>query len=394
MFLDMKQLVNQCFRSLAITVMASGLGQAQVASPKSLNYSHLADRIVDALKLRKGEKVLVRRDPGYFEELTPLLTSRIRAAGATVLGPLDYQPKVTSPPSASPHPAQSYTGMIESADVYLWLPLRTEVREVSAGERAALVHWLEEGGTHREIHFHWQEGSVDPDGLPGLHSSGLNTMYQDALDIDYAALSANQDRAITLLRSGVVHVTTPAGTDVRFRVGDRPFNKQYGDASPDHIRQARVRVDREIELPAGVLRVAPIEETVNGTIVVPKARFGNAVTRGLRLEIHDGMITKMQAAENLNEAEAALKAGGEAARHFREFGLGFNPKLQVPAGSPSLPYYGYGAGVVRMSLGDNEELGGAVRGGFTRWFFFPDTTVEVGGRALVSGGKLMVPGRP
>src|ERR1043166_3007959 len=104
MFLDMKQLVNQCFRSLAITVMASGLGQAQVASPKSLNYSHLADRIVDALKLRKGEKVLVRRDPGYFEELTPLLTSRIRAAGATVLGPLDYQPKVTSPPSASPHP--------------------------------------------------------------------------------------------------------------------------------------------------------------------------------------------------------------------------------------------------------------------------------------------------
>ena len=355
---------------------------AQAPAAARLNYDHMAERIVGALKLHSGEKVLIRRDPGYFAELTPLLERRIRASGGVSLGPLDYQPKGKA--------TQSYSEMIENADVYLWLPLRTDVREVSAGERAALVHWLEEGGTHREIHFHWHEGSVDPDGLPGPHSSALDAIYQDALDIDYAGLSATQDRAIASLRSGTVHVTTPAGTDLRFRVGDRPFNKQYGDASPEHIRQAKVRVDRETELPAGVLRVAPIEETVNGAMVIPRARFGNAVTQGLKLEIHTGVITRMQAAENLSAAEAALKAGGDSARRFREFGLGFNPKLQTPAGSPSLAYYGYGPGVVRMSLGDNQELGGAVRGGFTRWFFFPDTTVEVGGHVLVRDGKLML----
>ena len=42
-----------------------------------------------------------------------------------------------------------------------------------------------------------------------------------------------------------------------------------------------------------------------------------------------------------------------------------------------------------MSLGDNEELGGAVRGGYSRWLFFPDATVEVGDKLLVRDGRLL-----
>jgi len=75
-------------------------------------------------------------------------------------------------------------------------------------------------------------------------------------------------------------------------------------------------------------------------------------------------------------------------RHFREFALGMNPKLLRPAGSSWIPYYGYGAGVVRLSLGDNEELGGNVRGGTARWFFFRDATVSVGTAVLSEKGVL------
>ena len=49
----------------------------------------------------------------------------------------------------------------------------------------------------------------------------------------------------------------------------------------------------------------------------------------------------------------------------------------MPHGQTALPYYGYGDAVVRLSLGDNEEVGGSVRGGGVRWLFFPDTTVTV-----------------
>jgi hypothetical protein len=44
-----------------------------------------------------------------------------------------------------------------------------------------------------------------------------------------------------------------------------------------------------------------------------------------------------------------------------------------------------------MSLGDNEELNGAVRGDYRRWFFFPDTTVEVQDSVLVKDGVLQTP---
>jgi hypothetical protein len=86
-----------------------------------------------------------------------------------------------------------------------------------------------------------------------------------------------------------------------------------------------------------------------------------------------------------------MAGAGEAGRAFREFALGFNPLLAVPERSPWIPYYGYGAGVVRLSLGDNSELGGTVGGGYVRWNFFTDLTVSVNGQVWVKDGRLTVP---
>jgi hypothetical protein len=48
-------------------------------------------------------------------------------------------------------------------------------------------------------------------------------------------------------------------------------------------------------------------------------------------------------------------------------------------------------GVLRLSLGNNEELGGKVRGNYVRWNFFTDATVTVDGKAWVKDGKLTPP---
>lgn len=376
---------------------------------RTLNYEAFAARIIDALKLQPGERVLIRFDPGYFNELVAPLRSRIRAAEAIDIGALEYIDTtslqgawgVTAAVSSADarlrarleaH-SRAFEQLLDAVDVYLWLPLRERVRQIAPAESAALARWLDKGGSRRQIHFHWSGGSVLPDGLAGRHSAALDEIYANALDIDYAALSTAQDRGIGALRSGTVRVRTPAGTNISFRVGDRPFNKQNGDASGERMNTARVRVDREIELPAGVIRVAPLEESVDGLLVIPSARFGDKTARGIRLEFKNGRITRVEAAENLSTVEAALAAGGDGARRFREFALGFNPGLQSPPGFSELAYYGYGAGVVRMSLGDNQELGGAVRGFFSRWFFFPDATVEVDGKVLVRDGKLVSDGR-
>lgn len=376
--------------SLALSVLVFGLGAAACSSPAGRTgpapatsaasapasfacpYPTLAERIVGALQPSRGERVLLRHNPAALGPLAPELRRQLEAKGAIVES-LEYGD------------APDLAERLARTDVYVWLPAHGA--EASRAERALLARWLDEG-RGRQIHFHWGDGTRDADGLNVPHTEVYDRLYVDALDIDYAALSARQDRAIAVLRSGEVHVTSPHGTDLRFTIGpDRPFSKQDGNASAERMKTARVRVDREIELPAGVLRVAPLEETVNGTLAIPKARFGDQTATGIRLGFTRGVVTDVTADSNLDAVRAFLASAPGASR-FRELGLGFNPKLQVPSGETALPYYGYGDAVARLGLGDNEEVGGAVRGGGVRWLFFPDTTITVAGTVLVEEGKL------
>jgi len=122
---------------------------------------------------------------------------------------------------------------------------------------------------------------------------------------------------------------------------------------------------------------------------VPSARFGNTQAMDIRLELQRGVVSNARARSG-NDALQAFLQSDPAASRFREFCLGFNPRLVVPPGESALPYYGYGSGVIRMSLGDNSELGGTVRGGVVRWLFFPDATVRVGSEIIVRDGKLQL----
>lgn len=356
--------------ALAAALAASAPGA--VAASDTLPYPALAAHIVTALQPAAGERVLLRVDRNTLGPLEGEVTRQLQARGA----------KVESLPYG---PAPDLAERLARTDIYIWLPAGDDAL-TPPDQRALLAKWLDEG-RGRQIHFHWNGGTRDVDGLPVPHTAPYDRVYVDALDIDYRALSEQQDRAIAVLRSGDVRVTTPAGTDVRFRIGDRPFNKQDGDASRERMKTARVRVDREIELPAGVLRVAPIESTANGVLVVPAARFGKEKATGIRLEFANGVVTKATAATGNDALQAFLKSAPGATR-FRELGIGFNPKLVVPAGQTALPYYGYGDAVVRLSLGDNTEVGGDVRGGGVRWLFFPDTTITVSGKTLVKDGRL------
>jgi hypothetical protein len=347
---------------------------AWVPAQTSFPWSDMARRIVTALQIERGERVMLRFDPQTMRELETEVAKQLRAAGAEVesyaFGPVD-----------------DFGLRLAKTDVYVWLPAGpTAVTPPS--QAAALVSWIDARPDRRELHFHWVDGTRDADGLPVPHRPAYDPVYLDALDIDYAAMAAQMDAAIARLRAGEVRVTTPAGTDVRFRVGDRPFNRQTGAASKAHAREGRIRIDRHTELPAGVMRVAPIENSVNGVLVLPAARFGSVRATDVRLVIRDGVVVESSATSGADAVKAFLKSEPGASR-FREFALGFNPKLTIPAGEQALPYYGYGAGVVRMSLGDNNELGGSVRGGGIRWLFFSDATVVAGGESLVDRGRLV-----
>jgi hypothetical protein len=352
---------------------------AAPAAQTRFPWPDMARRIVTALQIERGERVMVRFDPQTMRELEPEVTQQLRAAGA----------RVESHPFG---PLENFSARLDETDVYVWLPAGPAAI-TPRSQADALVEWLDARQDRRELHFHWVDGTRDVDGLPARHTPAYDPVYLAALDIDYAALAAQMDAAIAGLRAGEVRVTTAAGTDIRFRVGDRPFNRQTGDASKANARRGRIRIDRHTELPAGVLRVAPLEASVNGVVMLPSARFGESRATDVRLEFRGGAVTRVSAAAGAAAVEAFIRSEPGASR-FREFAVGFNPRLAIPHGERALPYYGYGAGVVRMSLGDNSELGGEVRGGGVRWLFFPDATVTANGAVLVDKGRLAVRSAP
>ena len=73
-----------------------------------------------------------------------------------------------------------------------------------------------------------------------------------------------------------------------------------------------------------------------------------------------------------------------------EFNLGVNPALKLlPDLEKVIPYFGYGEGVIRLSLGDNKESGGQNASSYHHWLFLTCATVTANGQEIVKDGALV-----
>jgi leucyl aminopeptidase (aminopeptidase T) len=382
-----------------LTLAATLLAQPRL----TLDYSAIAKRLVQQLALKPGERVLSIAHPGVFDDLLPHIRYEVMRAGGVDLGVVDVLrepvPEAFDEAVLRKGARESrayYKAMFRDVDAAIMMP----GANTSHPAYLAMQDWLKDDLTthhgRRTIHFHWIEnGSAYPiAGQPLPPRPDMDGHYQRALlQTDYKALADVERRFAEALKSGDVHITSPSGTDLRFRTGTRPANLQDGDASAARTAQGKVLVDHEIELPAGVVRIAPLEDTVEGTIAFPPSQWDGRPVEGLRLRFSKGRVSEILASSGKEAVEAEMLKAGDAGRAFREIGVGFNPLLAVPERTPWIPYYGYGAGVVRLSLGDNTELGGAVAAApgqpaYVRWNFFTDLTVTVGNTVWIRNGTL------
>jgi hypothetical protein len=382
-------------RSFAALLGAFAIAATLRAQPRlTLDYPAMAKRIVQQLALEPGERVMSLAMPGVWTEIRPYLRYEVIRAGAIDLGVLEVlaEPAPTSFDPAvlakGAHDARAhYKTMFREVDAAIMLPGATTTHPAYQAMQDLLKEDLVERRGRRTIHFHWVEnGSAYAiPGQPLPPRFEIDELYQRALlQTDYTALAAAQRRFAAALPGGEVHLTSSSGTDLRFRVGDRPINIQDGDASRHRAARAQVLIDKEIELPPGVVRVAPLEETVEGVIAFPPSQWDGRPVDGLKLRFAKGRAVEVTATVGKAAVEAEMTAAGSAGRAFREFALGLNPLLAVPERGPWIPYYGYGSRVVRLSLGDNSELGGKVGGNYVRWNFFADLAITIGGQNLLS----------
>ncbi len=383
---------------LAATIATLCTLTTSAQSRLTLDHPAMARRLVQQLALQPGERVLSIAHPGTFADLIPHIRYEVMRARGIDLGVVDV---LQEPVPASFDPAvlqkgardarAHYKAMFGGVDAAIMLPGANTTHPAYMAMQDLLKDDLSERRGRRTIHFHWVEGaSAYPiAGQPLPSRVAIDALYQRALlETDYQALAAAQRAFVSALQQGEVHITSPHGTDLRFRTGQRPVNVQDGDASRARTAAGVVLIDKEIELPAGAIRVAPIEESVEGVIAFPPSQWDGHPVEGLKLRFARGRVVEVTATSGREAVEAEMKQAGDSGRSFREFALGFNPLLAVPEREPWVPYYGYGSGVVRLSLGDNSELGGTVAGGYVRWNFFTDLTVTVGSTTWVRGGRM------
>ena len=391
---------NARLACLLPTVIAASL--TVNAQPRlTLDYPAMARRIVQQLGLEPGERVLSVAHPGTFADLLPHVRYDVMQAGAVDLGvvevlqepvPESFDPAVLA--KGAREARAHYKAMMRDVDAAIMMPGANTSHPAYLAMQDWLQDDLKERRGRRTVHFHWVEGAsaYAVPGSPLPQRFAIDAAYQRALlNTDYRVLAARQREFAAALESGEVHVTSRAGTDLRFRTGDRPVNRQDGEASRARAARGVVLIDKEIELPAGAIRVAPLEESIEGVVHFPPSQWDGRPVEGLTLRFSKGRVVDVTAASGREAVEAEMTRAGDAGRAFREFALGFNPMLAVPEREPWIPYYGYGAGVVRLSLGDNSELGGKVTGGYVRWNFFTDLTVKVGSKIWVQDGRMVQP---
>lgn len=358
---------------------------------EDLDWESMANIMMDRMDLQPGENVLMVARPGRFNPLISLLGQNISKAGSNILGtvsvsastPGEWKTEFTL--AAKGKSVDELKELFQNVDLGIMMP-----GAIPSDPPYKALQELLNDDKGRTIHFHWT-GAYDFNGQAVSIDDEKDAFYQRALlETNYSKLAMSQKAFEDAMRNRTIRVTTPLGTDIQFTIGNRPVTKQDGNASALKAEKARNLIDREIELPAGAVRVAPIETSVKGKIAFPDARWNGQMVSGLVLTFSKGKIVEISASSGEESVKTEISRSGEAGRSFREFALGMNPLLAISETDGKwIPYYGYGAGVVRLSLGDNTELGGVVSGGYVRWNFFTDATVTIGDEVWVKDGKLI-----
>jgi leucyl aminopeptidase (aminopeptidase T) len=355
------------------------------------DWSRMAKLIVhQALRTQPGERMLIHADPTYFPALTEQVRIEVNRAGAVELATVMLHPpglervrrqlRRREDPELRALEDRAMAGLFDLADIYLWLPTSWAYNAGQTEE--ILTRWR-----GRSVHFHWIMDPVDA----GLFRI-LSRYYDEALDVDYAGLTAHQQRVVTLLRDATVEITDPRGTRLTFELRNPHFHLGNGDASKAFIegyaRPGSAR-DREVELPCGAIRTVDVS-AAEGTVVTPPEVFAGRQVGSLRLEFRDNRLVRLTSAHHPAFVEAVWATETGDRDRIGEFNVGVNPKLRMIPGVPYVPYYGYGAGIVRLSLGDNMESGGPYRSSYHQWLFLTDATVRANGRPVIERGELLV----
>lgn len=175
-------------------------------------------------------------------------------------------------------------------------------------------------------------------------------------------------------RARDVHLTSSAGTDLRFSVLGRDWVSE--DTGLCNRKGAFTT------LPAGELFVAIVEGSADGRLVVD-AYFGEEIPEPATALIEAGYAVRIVGA---SAAIDAMDHAGREGRALGRFGFGLNPLARVRG--PHLEAE-KAVGSAHLGFGDNRGIGGKIHSSVNVECILSDVRVEIDGRAVIERGRLV-----
>lgn len=242
----------------------------------------------------------------------------------------------------------------------------------------------------------WDEVYETVKGKPLLLVNLLSAKCLETMDIEYEeflatfanAINVNYDKLrktgldiiANLDRKNLIYITDPNGTDLTFSIKNRKIGMEAGTLE-DCFSTGR---ECEVEIPAGEVYVAPIENSAYGTLVCDELKDFNI--QKLRMDFAKGKIVHFEAEKGKASFQSILeKAHGDRDR-IAEFGIGINYGMK-PIG---LRIFDEKAcGTAHIAIGSNTHLGGINKASIHIDFILYKPTIKADMDVIMKEGQAL-----
>lgn len=213
------------------------------------------------------------------------------------------------------------------------------------------------------------------------HSPDINMgMIEHPMTADFKEIKRNAELLKKRFHGATtVRLTSAAGTDIVFSIVGRGFADDI-TIMPGHMGN----------LPAGEMWLAPVERSMNGTIVCDGS-IGDLgqVKSPLVICVEDGKVFSLESEDKalVKRVEELISVDGDASL-AGEFGIGLNPKARL---SGLLLEDEKVYGTLHIAFGNNEDMPGGKNKSMThRDFLFrsPNIIIQDTGEYVMKDGKI------
>lgn len=377
---------------------------AAATAGEGVNTTELARRIVtDSAKIKPGDVVVINGGKHTIPLMEAIAIEAQKAGGMVTMflnsDRVMRSQNVDVPEKYLEQKPVFFAEWLKQMDVYIGLPGAEDYKSIIADVPEARFAKASQAGQVITDMLNGAKLRLVSIGYPSKQEAEYNKldfasyekMHWAAVNADYQQIAAQGEQLKKLLQGAKqVRVTSPSGTDVSFAVTNRPVFVMGGVVS-EQASKEKFFLSRIASLPGGSLTLAPLETSVNGKVVVPRATCRFEPLTDASYEFKNGKLENFKAAKGADCFNQTMAAYSGPKDMFGTFSIGLNPALKViEDGGDYRP--SDAAGMIYVGIGDNQMLGGSnkVQGQGGYGFPIVKATVAIDGKVVVKDGQLVL----